>query len=248
MESLQNVDPWAQAGLMIRESLAANANHATILASAGNGVVFRFPQIGQSRNEPVQGCRRHGAPPGCRPGPSGATFTASTLRRRHHLVHGGHGQAAVRPDGPGGPVAVASHNTAANTTAVLSNVAVGAPVSSNAAPAVTLTSPVSSTVLAPASMALAATASDSDGTVAGVDFYAGTTLLGTDTSSPYSWSWANVPAGTYPSKPWHATTREPRPRHGDGSGERATHRVADLAGRPPLGPGAGNARAQRHRR
>ncbi len=67
----------------------------------------------------------------------------------------------------------------------------------NAVPKVTLTSPQSSTVRAPATLALAATASDSDGTIAKVAFYAGTTLLATDTSSPFSFSWANVPAGTY---------------------------------------------------
>jgi chitinase len=30
-----------------------------------------------------------------------------------------------------------------------------------------------------------------------VQFYQGTTLLGSDTSSPYSFTWANVPAGSY---------------------------------------------------
>jgi chitinase len=30
-----------------------------------------------------------------------------------------------------------------------------------------------------------------------VDFYRGTTLIGSDSSSPYSLSWTNVPAGSY---------------------------------------------------
>ena len=30
-----------------------------------------------------------------------------------------------------------------------------------------------------------------------VDFYQGTTLIGSDTTSPYSFTWSNVPAGTY---------------------------------------------------
>jgi hypothetical protein len=68
----------------------------------------------------------------------------------------------------------------------------------NAPPTVGLISPVSGTALvAPASIALAAWASDSDGTVARVDFYAGTTLVGSALSSPYAFTWANVPAGTY---------------------------------------------------
>jgi predicted phage tail protein len=44
---------------------------------------------------------------------------------------------------------------------------------------------------------LTATASDTDGSVAKVEFYSGATLLGTDTSSPYSFTWSSVPAGTY---------------------------------------------------
>ena len=36
-------------------------------------------------------------------------------------------------------------------------------------------------------MTLSATASDSDGTISKVEFYNGTTLLGTDTTSPYSY-------------------------------------------------------------
>ncbi|WP_433058279.1 glycoside hydrolase family 6 protein [Dactylosporangium sp. CS-033363] len=66
------------------------------------------------------------------------------------------------------------------------------------APSVALTSPTAgSSFTAPATVALAATASDSDGTVAKVDFYNGTTLLGTDTSAPYTWSWTGVAAGSY---------------------------------------------------
>ena len=54
------------------------------------------------------------------------------------------------------------------------------------------------TFTAPASIAIAASASDSDGTIAKVDFYAGATLLGTDTSAPYQLTWSGVPAGAYP--------------------------------------------------
>jgi hypothetical protein len=43
----------------------------------------------------------------------------------------------------------------------------------------------------------AATASDRDGTVARVDFFAGTTQIGSDTTSPYGMTWSNVPAGSY---------------------------------------------------
>ena len=69
---------------------------------------------------------------------------------------------------------------------------------SNTPPTVSLTSPASgATFTAPATINLAATASDADGTVAKVEFYSGTTLLGTDTSAPYTFTWKDVPAGSY---------------------------------------------------
>jgi hypothetical protein len=67
----------------------------------------------------------------------------------------------------------------------------------NPSPVVTLTAPAGgSTFVAPATLSLAATASD-DGAVTAVQFYRGSTLLGTDTTSPYTFSWSNVPAGRY---------------------------------------------------
>jgi hypothetical protein len=46
-------------------------------------------------------------------------------------------------------------------------------------------------------VALAATASDVDGTVSRVDFFANGTQVGTDSSSPYSATWSSVAQGTY---------------------------------------------------
>src|SRR5690606_18194368 len=50
---------------------------------------------------------------------------------------------------------------------------------------------------APASIAIAATATDADGNVTKVEFFNGTSKLGEDNSSPYTFTWSNVPAGTY---------------------------------------------------
>lgn len=44
---------------------------------------------------------------------------------------------------------------------------------------------------------ISATANDTDGTVTSVEFYAGSTLLGTDSSAPYSYTWTNVAQGSY---------------------------------------------------
>jgi hypothetical protein len=72
------------------------------------------------------------------------------------------------------------------------------PIPSNAAPQVVLTSPVIGTPpLAPATFTLGASASDSDGTIAAVEFYAGTTLLATVATAPFTASWPDVAAGSY---------------------------------------------------
>jgi len=68
----------------------------------------------------------------------------------------------------------------------------------NKAPTVNITAPASGTsVAAPATITIQATATDSDGTIAKVDFFNGSTLLGTATAAPYSFAWSNVAAGSY---------------------------------------------------
>jgi Bacterial Ig domain/Secretion system C-terminal sorting domain len=53
------------------------------------------------------------------------------------------------------------------------------------------------TFTAPANVPLSATATDKDGSISKVEFYNGTTLLGTSTTAPYTYNWTNVSAGTY---------------------------------------------------
>ena len=95
-------------------------------------------------------------------------------------------------------LAVTSRVSTAVATATFTNVAVSVPASNNNPPTVSITSPVQgASYSASSSMPISATAADSDGTVARVDFYRGSTLIGSDTTSPYSVPWSNVPAGTY---------------------------------------------------
>jgi photosystem II stability/assembly factor-like uncharacterized protein len=87
-----------------------------------------------------------------------------------------------------------------NSGAVGSSVAVAVVVNSpsNLPPAVSLTAPVNNaTFTAPASISLAANASDADGTISKVEFFNGATLLGSDLTAPYAFNWINVAAGTY---------------------------------------------------
>jgi plastocyanin len=68
----------------------------------------------------------------------------------------------------------------------------------NSPPSVSLTNPPpNKRFFAPATITLQTTASDSDGSVANVQFFAGTNLLGADASSPYSLTASNLPQGTY---------------------------------------------------
>src|SRR4029079_16877206 len=66
------------------------------------------------------------------------------------------------------------------------------------APTVSMTSPSDgATAVAPASISLAASAADSDGSVTKVDFFANGALLGTATAAPYGLTVTGVATGTY---------------------------------------------------
>lgn len=94
--------------------------------------------------------------------------------------------------------AMATDNQGASTTSQVIAINV------NALPTVNLTSPANnSTINAGTAITLNATAADSDGTIAKVEFFSGTTLIGTvlagsagDTATGYTFSWSNAPAGT----------------------------------------------------
>lgn len=68
----------------------------------------------------------------------------------------------------------------------------------NVPPSVSLTTPVNNaSFVAPASIGVAAQASDSDGTIARVEFLSGSTVIGSAAASPFAITWPDVPAGTY---------------------------------------------------
>ena len=72
------------------------------------------------------------------------------------------------------------------------------PPPGNTPPTVSITSPANNAgFAAPASITITATAADANGTVSNVQFFNGTTLLGSDASAPYSVNWSNIPVGTY---------------------------------------------------
>jgi GH35 family endo-1,4-beta-xylanase len=90
----------------------------------------------------------------------------------------------------------AADNSGAVTTSAAISIVVNPSV--NVAPTVSLTAPANnSTFTAPASITISASASDADGSIASVQFFNGTSLLGSDATAPYSFTWSSVVAGTY---------------------------------------------------
>lgn len=193
--SIQNTNAWAKSGVMIRNTLTANSAHAFMALSSSSGTAFQRRATAGGTTVNNSGSASIRAPYWVRVVRSGNTFTgyqstdgvtwqgiaAQTITMNTQVYMG---------------LVVCSHaNTVLNTT-VFSNVStVG---SGNAPPTVSLTSPASGTQFrAPANITINANASDTNGSVVRVDFYAGTMLLSSSTTSPYSYNWPNVAAGNY---------------------------------------------------
>lgn len=184
--SITNVDKWSKAGVMIRESLAADSAFVMALASSKKGYSLRWRQ--DAGAAAAQRSATGGTPPGwvrlVRKGTSvtgywssnGTTWTSlgSTTVPMNTTVYVG--------------IAANSRNPAAATTAVVDGLKiVGSTSSSNKPPTVVLSAPTNgATYKAPATVTLTASAADSDGTVASVEFYANGTLVGKDTAAPFT--------------------------------------------------------------
>jgi beta-glucanase (GH16 family) len=68
----------------------------------------------------------------------------------------------------------------------------------NALPSIAITDPVHNSVFhAPATIEIKATATDSDGSIASVEFYSGNQLIGTISQPPYTLTWTEVNDGIY---------------------------------------------------
>ena len=209
---------WAKAGVMVRADLTAGSANAYMLGSAGSGWSFQRRPLASAPSVATPGPT--GAPPGwVRVVRSGSTFSGYHSSDGVNWVLVGT-ETISMPAAVYVGLAVTSHNVSATSTASFTNVTVRVPTApTNRAPSVTLTAPATnSTFTAPASVALAASASDSDGSISRVEFFASGQQVGTDSSSPYSATWSNVPQGTY-----HVTAVAT-----DNSGARTTSATATI--------------------
>ncbi len=195
VRSLTGATNWSKTGVMIRETLNANSRHAFALASAASGYAFqRRPDTG-GLSENTSGPA--GAPPGwvrlVRTGPQIEAFKSADGKTWTSMGT----DAIPMADNVFVGIATTSHKANMATDAVLDNVSITALGSSpNQPPQAAITSPADGSILTAGNIGVTAAASDSDGTVSRVDFFAGATPLGSKTSAPYSVTWAAVP-GTY---------------------------------------------------
>lgn len=194
--SITAADRWSKAGVMIRESLAANARHAMALTSVSKGYAFQRRAETGSISEHTDGGA--GTAPGwVRLVRKGSVISAYRSADGTTWTSMGTDTIAMNETVYVG-IAVTSHNVSAATTAVVEGLRITeSPTSTNKPPSVMLSAPANgATYTAPASVTLTAAATDPDGTIANVEFYANSTLLGRDTSAPYSFT-ASLPAGAY---------------------------------------------------
>ena len=195
--SFQHAYRWSKAGVMIRESLTGGSRHAMMNASGTQGWWFtrRIASGGTTYEQYGSG---GGAPGWVRLVREGNLFSAYTSSD-------GTTWSLVGTDTINLPstvyvgLAVSSHDVAATATATFSNVTARAlTTGTNQPPTVSITSPsTGATFTAPATITLSASASDTDGTVARVEFYRGSTLIASDATNPYSATFSNAAAGTY---------------------------------------------------
>ena len=99
-------------------------------------------------------------------------------------------------------VAIANYSLTAKATdsagGTKTSAAIAITVKTNVVPTVSISAPAANASFSTqASIPITATATDTDGTIAKVDFLNGTTPIGTATASPFTIAWTGVPAGSY---------------------------------------------------
>jgi Bacterial Ig domain len=94
--------------------------------------------------------------------------------------------------------AVATDNLNSKTTSAVVTISVNSPTTSNTPPVVKITNPSNGlNITSGSSLKITANASAANGSVSKVEFYNGATKLGESSTAPYSYTWSNIPHGTY---------------------------------------------------
>ncbi len=194
--SLTGTDPWAKAGVMMRENLSAGARNVCQLISYANGATlqWRATASGGSANltQPAM------APYWVMLTRTNNTFTGYISADGNYWTPVGSTNISMANTIVAG-LAVTAHTTAALNSAEFDNVS--ASFVSNSPPTVSWVTPSSgATWIQSPVIPLIAQVNDANGVVTNVAFFNGPSLLGSGTSSAgnlYTLSWNNVPPGAY---------------------------------------------------
>jgi len=194
VQSVQNTDPWAKAGVTFRESLAAGSKHASMFVTPGNGTAFQYRVA-------TGGDSTHAAGPGAtapywvRVTRVGSNFTGAVSGDGVNWTTVSTASISMAGQVLVGLVVTAHNNGALNTSA-FDNVTVTPAITT--LPTIAFITP-SNGAFYPygADIVLSASATASNAVVTNVTFLRELTTLGTDTSAPYSLTWNDAPAGQF---------------------------------------------------
>ena len=187
---------WAKSGVMIRESLTAQSPHATMIGSAAAGYAFQ-------RRAQTAGSSDSTAGPASNPPGWVRLVRKGDLFSAYYSTNGVNWQLVGSDTIPMGDTVyvglpMTSHNRTVAATGTLDSVKVTAASLPNQPPAVSVTAPTAnSQYTGPASVAVSATATDPEGAMLSVDFYANQTLISRDTTAPYSATFTTSMPGSY---------------------------------------------------
>ena len=186
----------ARAGITIRAGVGASSAHATMLGTVLSGWEFRRRLTAGEKTYRTAG-------------PAGRAPGWIRVVREGDLFSGyfspdGSNWLLVESDRIPMPATVyvgfvvSSDGPSTLATATFGNAVIRKTSSTNDPPQVAILNPVSgATFPEGASIPVQASASDPDGVVTGVDFYRGSTLIGSDTTSPFNATWSQATAGTH---------------------------------------------------
>jgi M6 family metalloprotease-like protein len=193
-----NARDWSKAGVMIRETLNANSKYVMVVKTPWNGIApqnrpstggYSYHNLGgSSRIDTLRSANwvkitRVGSEIKSYYSHNGTswTFLETTIVSMSSNVYVG-----LCASGSNGtiPVKVNFDHVSVNSYNLPPSVGISAPANL-------------ATYTAPASVSITAAALDIDGSISKVEFYQGSNLLGTAYTSPYTYNWTGVTAGTY---------------------------------------------------
>ncbi len=179
VNSLQNTDPWAKSGVMIRESLAANSAHVDCHVTSGNGISFQLRATtgGTTTSTIASGIS---APYWVRVQRTGNSFSAFRSANGTTWTQVGTATTVTMASSVYIGLAATSHSTGNLGTSTISDVTI---VSGGDTQAPTVPTGLSASSVTTTSFTLNWTASTDNVGVTGYDVYRNGTLYGSTTTA-----------------------------------------------------------------